>query len=140
MRIFIQRGNSVDKLFGLLFFSTVILPDCFGQNDSLVSNLAAKKQKNILSLNVGVHDGFVFAHSRQVEFTKGSRPIGIELGISWQRNDTQTVNICNCYPRKSFLIAHYNMDNAILGKVYNIAYFLEPTYRSAEIYFCPLGQ
>lgn len=86
-------------------------------------------QKNILSIGMGAQYGFIFAHSPEVENTKGARPAGLELNLSWQKNDSAVWNLCNCFPRRGIMLAYYDYDNAILGKNYTAAYFLEPVYR-----------
>jgi hypothetical protein len=91
---------------------------------------------SIFSLGVGVQRGFIFAHSPAVENTKGAHPTGIELVLSWQRNDPDTWELCNCFPRKGLLLAYYDYDTRILGKSYTAGYFLEPVYRiSRKSYF-----
>ena len=86
-------------------------------------------QKKIFGFSAGIHSGFVIVHSKDVAFTKGSRPYGIELGASWQRNDSQSLNICNCYPKKGVVINYYDMGNQHLGKLLSASYFLEPVYK-----------
>jgi hypothetical protein len=81
---------------------------------------------------VGTQHGFIFAHSEAVENTKGSNPTGIEGILSWQRNDSATWSLCNCFPRKGLLLAYYDYDNKVLGKSITGAYFLEPTYRLSK--------
>lgn len=83
----------------------------------------------MFSTGFGVQHGFIFAHSRAVQNTKGSHPTGVEVIFSWQRNDSSVWTLCNCYPRKGILLAYYDYDNIILGKSFTAAYFLEPVYR-----------
>ena len=98
------------------------------ENDSLsVSNL--KNATNIFSIGFGIQHGFIFAHSRAVQNTKGANPTGIELSLGWQRNDTQTWNLCNCFPKKGLLLIFYDYDVRLLGKSFGAAYFLEPVYK-----------
>src|SRR5687767_9973516 len=113
----------------LVFVLSSITHICVAQYDSLTISTAGKKQKNILSIGMGTQYGFIFAHSPEVENTKGARPFGLEFNLSWQKNDAATWNLCNCFPRKGIMLAYYNYDNAILGKSYTAAYFLEPVYR-----------
>ena len=89
-------------------------------------------RKDIFSVGVGAQHGFIFAHSEAVENTKGSNPTGIEGILSWQRNDSATWSLCNCFPRKGLLLAYYDYDNKVLGKSITGAYFLEPTYRLSK--------
>lgn len=65
---------------------------------------------------------------------------GLELTLSWQRNDAAVWDLCNCYPRKGLLLAYYTYDNTILGKSFSAAYFLEPTYKlSNKLFFAFKG-
>jgi hypothetical protein len=83
----------------------------------------------LFSIGAGGQHGFIFAHSPEVENTKGARPTGAELMISWQRNDRKTWDLCNCYPRKGLMLAYYNFGRQVLGKGAAAAFFLEPVYR-----------
>jgi hypothetical protein len=83
----------------------------------------------MFSIGVGAQHGFIFAHSEAVENTRGSHPMGVEAIFSWQRNDSATWNLCNCFPRKGLLLAYYDYDNRVLGRSATAAYFLEPAYR-----------
>ncbi|HEY5967110.1 MAG TPA: acyloxyacyl hydrolase [Chitinophagaceae bacterium] len=78
---------------------------------------------------MGIQHGFIFAHSRAVQNTKGANPTGIELSFGWQRNDTVTWDLCNCFPKKGLLLFYYDYDVRILGKSFGAAYFLEPVYK-----------
>ncbi len=98
------------------------------QNDSLQA-INKGKAINMFSVGLGLQHGFIFAHSPRVENTKGSNPTGVELILSWQRNDPLIWNLCNCYPRKGFLFSYYDYDNKVLGKGITAAYFLEPVYK-----------
>jgi hypothetical protein len=89
----------------------------------------SSKLKRIFSVTAGLQHGFVFAHSPEVENTKGARPTGVELLFGWQRNDQGVWDLCNCFPRKGLLLAYYDYDSKILGKSFTAAYFLEPAYR-----------
>lgn len=99
------------------------------QRDSTSTNFNSEKAQHIFSIGVGVQHGFIFAHSRAVQNTKGANPTGIELILGWQRNDSETWDLCNCFPKKGLLLAYYDYDVKILGKSFNAAYFLEPFYK-----------
>ena len=117
-------------------FGFVVLPlFCFAQDTTHIYNGAVSSKKNIFSVALGVQYGFVFAHTESVQNTKGSYPYGVELLLSWQRNDQKTWDLCNCYPRKGLLLAYYNYDNDILGSGVASAYFIEPTYRLTKNFF-----
>lgn len=83
----------------------------------------------LFSIGAGGQHGFIFAHSPEVENTKGARPTGAELIVSWQRNDRKAWDLCNCFPRKGLLLSYYNFDRQVLGKGATAAFFLEPVYR-----------
>jgi len=93
------------------------------------------KEKSLFSIGAGHQRGFIFAHSQAVQNTKGSHPRGMELMLSWQRNDAASWDLCNCYPRKGLLLAYYDYDNTILGNSFSAAYFLEPKYRLGKTLF-----
>ena len=112
----------------LLIINLVTVNVFAQENDSLaISN--SKKAANIFSIGLGIQHGFIFAHSRAVQNTKGANPTGIELIFGWQRNDTQTWNLCNCFPKKGLLLVFYDYDVRLLGKSFGAAYFLEPVYK-----------
>ena len=116
------------KIGRMLIAAHVIAVSVYSQsNDSVISNL--RKARNIFSVGVGIQHGFIFAHSRSVQNTKGANPTGIELDLGWQRNDTETWNLCNCFPKKGLLLAYYDYDVSLLGKSFSAAYFLEPFYK-----------
>jgi hypothetical protein len=87
------------------------------------------KEKSLFAIGLGHQRGFIFAHSQAVQNTKGSHPAGLELLLSWQRNDAAAWDLCNCYPRKGLLLNYYDFDNPVLGNGFSAAYFLEPQYR-----------
>src|SRR5688572_19394413 len=116
-------------LLSLVFDLNILTHACTAQYASSTIIPPERKQRNILSIGMGAQYGFIFAHSPEVENTKGARPAGLELNLSWQKNDSAIWNLCNCFPRKGIMLAYYDYDNAILGKSYSAAYFLEPVYR-----------
>lgn len=86
-------------------------------------------RKSLSSIGLGVQHGFIFAHSEEVQNTKGARPTGIEAILSWQRNDAAAYALCLCYPKQGLLLAYYNYDVDLLGESFTAAYFLEPAYK-----------
>lgn len=117
------------SLWKWLFIIVLMTSNASAQvNDSnKVSQL--KRPGHIFSVAAGIHHGFIFAHSRAVQNTKGANPTGIELIFGWQRNDTTTWKLCNCFPKKGLLLAYYDYDVRLLGKSFNAAYYLEPFYK-----------
>ena len=90
------------------------------------------KRSTTLAAAAGIQHGFIFAHSPAVENTKGAHPTGVEINLGWQKTDSSTWEICNCYPHQDVLIAYYDYDTKILGKGLLLAYFLEPSYRLSK--------
>ena len=109
----------------------------FSQPDS-ASNLFSSKQKRILSLTLGVQHGFIFAHSPEVENTKGAKPTGVEFLLGWRKADAEAWNLCNCFPSNGLLLAFYDYDSEILGQSFTAAYQLEPEYRLGKKTFLSL--
>lgn len=120
------------KLFWAIISISCLTPQASAQNDSIISIERTQRQKSLFSLGLGVQHGFIFAHSVDVENTRGARPTGIEAILGWQRNDSATFALCHCYPRQGVLLAYYDYDVEVLGKSGTAAYFLEPTYRIGD--------
>lgn len=134
MRLYELLQNIVSFCLGML-----CCYNAFSQTDSMTLN-SAGKQPGIFSKAVGIQHGFIFAHSEAVQNTSGANPTGAEISLAWQRNDSATWVLCNCYPRKGLLISYYDFDTKILGKGFTAAYFLEPTYRVGKnIFFSFIG-
>ena len=104
----------------------------------LTGALHGQKAPSLFSTGAGIQHGFIFAHSPEVENTKGARPTGAELIVSWQRNDSTAWDLCNCFPRKGLLLAYYDYDREVLGKGIAAAFFLEPVYRISNKAFFSL--
>ena len=119
-----------------------ILP-CRAQADSVAAS--HRKEPSLFSVAAGIQHGFIFAHSQAVQNTKGARPTGVEMILSWQRNDAVVWDLCNCYPRKGLLLSYYDYDRALLGKSATAAFFLEPVYLASRTWpvmvfgFCALS-
>lgn len=128
-------------LFFIIFYlSLVRCMDAIAQTDSLVVFNKEQNKNNIFSAGAGLQHGFIFAHSQDVQNTKGANPTGIEAYFSWQGIDTAIWKLCNCFPRRGLLVAYYDYDNSILGKSATAAYFLEPSYRlGKETFFSFTG-
>src|SRR5687767_688462 len=116
-------------LLSLVLVLTILTLTCTAQYDSSTIIPGPKKQKNIFSIGMGTQYGFIFVHSPEVENIKGARPAGLDLNLSWLKNDAATWILCNCFPRKGIVLAYYDYNTAILGGSYSAAYFLEPVYR-----------
>jgi hypothetical protein len=122
-----RKGADLYKLFFLLLLAGLCSYSGYTQADSVAK--ASGASADMFSIGVGAQHGFIFAHSEAVENTRGSHPTGVEAVFSWQRNDSATWSLCNCFPRKGLLLAYYDYDNRVLGRSGTAAYFLEPTYR-----------
>lgn len=122
---------------GRLWLWVIILAICaapyaIAQTDSTTAEVSTTKQKPLFSIGLGVQHGFIFAHSEDVQNTRGARPTGLETILSWQRNDAASFALCHCYPRQGVMLAYYDYDVGLLGKSGTAAYFLEPTYRISK--------
>ncbi len=102
------------------------------QTDTTNVTVTKSKEKSLFSFGMGIQHGFIFAHTEEVQNTKGARPTGIEAILGWQRNDAAIFDLCHCYPRQGLLLAYYDYDVTLLGKSATAAYFLEPTYRISD--------
>lgn len=120
--------HSYKLLSWCLFFNGIISGVSAQQNDSTGFSDTTGKEK-VFTVIAGAQHGFIFAHSSAVQNTKGARPIGVELSLGWQKNNSGTWNLCNCFPQTGIMLSYYNYDSKILGKSLGAAYFLEPFYR-----------
>ncbi|TAE04652.1 MAG: acyloxyacyl hydrolase, partial [Bacteroidetes bacterium] len=76
--------------------------------------------------------GSIFAHSKSVENTAGSRPFGVEANAIWQKISQRVWDNCHCTPKTGISLSYYNYDNRYLGHSVNVGYFLEPNFRLAK--------
>ena len=126
---YVGRQVGARLQFLLLIFVICATPHAIAQADSAEATVDTVKQEPLFSIGLGVQHGFIFAHSVDVQNTRGARPTGIETIFSWQRNDSAAFALCHCYPRQGLLLAYYDYDVGLLGKSGTAAYFLEPTYK-----------
>src|SRR5688500_1705284 len=94
------------KIIISLFITGIGIRNAGAQADPYVIT-TNRHLKNIFSTSIGIQHGFIFAHSPEVENTKGSLPTGAELIFSWQKSDAAVWDLCNCFPRKGLLLAYY---------------------------------
>ncbi len=123
---------SYHRLVLALIVFSICYTQAAAQSDSTDAHQEAGRLPSLLSVGAGWQYGFIFAHSQDVQNTKGSNPLGAELVLSWQRNDPDTWDLCNCFPRNGLLLSYYDFDNAVLGRGVNASYFLEPTYKLTQ--------
>ena len=96
---------------------------------SAIAQAGLERSRSIRAYQATLHSGFIFAHSEAVQNTRGARPKGIELSMTWQKNDERTWSLCNCFPQHGVMLAYYDFDNAVLGRGLQAAYVLEPWYK-----------
>lgn len=81
-----------------------------------------------------MHYGFVFAHSKDVQNTKGAKPIGIELDLNKQLIRNESWDECRCFPRTGLLISYFDLNNEVLGKSFNAAWYIEPFLSTSRLF------
>ena len=82
--------------------------------------------------SIGAAKGFIYAHSKDVENTKGSHPWGIQADYSWRKTDSSTYKKFYGFPVQGVTVSYFNFDNNILGNGIVGAYFLEPEIRISK--------
>lgn len=85
--------------------------------------------KPIPAITLGLHYGFIFAHSEEVQNTAGANPFGIDLIYSKQLVSENAWQQCNCYLNSGFGANYFNYDNSILGHSGTIYYLFEPQFK-----------
>jgi hypothetical protein len=83
----------------------------------------------IFSIGISAHHGFIFAHSRDVQNTRGANPSGVTLSAIWKLIGTKTWQKCACMPRMGVYVSFYDYDVQLLGQGYIASYFLEPDFK-----------
>ena len=131
-----MKGSSA-KCRNIFTGLLVILSFQFAYSQNNTKDKSNGRQPSIFSTGIGIQHGFIFAHSEAVQNTTGANPTGLEITLSWQRNDSAIWNLCNCYPCKGLLLSYYDFDTPILGKGITGAYFLEPAYKLGKNIFFP---
>ncbi len=102
----------------LILLFTIIQAQLSGQTpDSFISNWGLSS-----------HYGFIFAHSKDVQNTEGANPIGFQIEYAKNLIDSNTWNLCNCYPRKGYFLQYMNYDRGLLGSSVAFAGFIEPFF------------
>ena len=87
-------------------------------------------QQKELAYDVSVSQGSIYAHTKDVENTKGAQPFGVEWSLVWRKTDSNTYRKFYGFPTQGLSLQWTNFDNAILGRGFTAAYFIEP-----EIHF-----
>lgn len=108
------------------YFKTLLLliaGNAFGQHTVAGDTI---KPRDIYAAGIGIHYGFVFAHSKAVKNTEGARPWAIETDISRQLLSNKAWAACRCFPRTGLVISYFNFDSKILGHSINAAWYVEP--------------
>ncbi|MBN8664522.1 MAG: acyloxyacyl hydrolase [Chitinophagales bacterium] len=83
-------------------------------------------QEKELAYDLALTQGSIYAHTKDVENTKGARPIGIEWSFVWRKTDSTTYRKFYGFPSQGISVQWTNFDNAILGRGFTAAYFIEP--------------
>ncbi len=98
-------------------------------NNSFAQQLNTADSVNyhdIYSVGIGAHYGFIFAHSKDVQNTKGAHPWAVELDINRQIVRNESWKECRCYPRTGLVLSYFNLNNEVLGQSFNAAWYIEP--------------
>jgi len=104
-------------------FSVLISIQVFSQKSQIPDSLRQ------MVIGARYHSGFIFAHSKFVQNTKGTKPDGFEVEYSHLKTDSVTNAFYKCYPRSGFAFTYTDFNQWLLGRSYSISYFLEPNYR-----------
>lgn len=90
------------------------------------------KAQSVSNIQSGLHYGFIFAHSQEVQNTKGANPVGIEFFYAKRDTSVKTYNACKCNTQQGLNLVYFNYDNRILGHVLALNYVFEPTFNLSE--------
>ncbi len=75
---------------------------------------------------MGLHAGFIFAHNKLVQNTKGSFPRGVEADLSRQILKSPVWDECRCFPRSGLILSYFDFGNITLGRSFSAGIYIEP--------------
>ncbi len=81
------------------------------------------------SFGISYGNGSIYAHTKDVENTMGSKPTGFQLSYNWRKLDSATFQKFSGLPTQSLFINYTNFDNSILGNGFIAAYAIQPNIR-----------
>lgn len=86
---------------------------CFAQTEKAFSGL--------------YHFGTIYAHTKDVENTAGSKPVGFELQYHFKKTDSVFYKSFSGFPTQGFALNFTNFNNTILGNGVVASYFIAPS-------------
>lgn len=120
----------MQKLVRICLLYTLLHCTCFTLANTVSDTLPAIR--NVFSLGLRSHYGFIIPHSATILEASGTKPWGFELDASLLLTGDKTWDYCFCYPRMGLSLAYFNYANPpVLGNSYSLLYYVEPflTYR-----------
>lgn len=73
-----------------------------------------------------LYQGNVFAHTKDVENTAGSKPIGFEFQYRFKKLDSTFYKSFSGFPTQGFALGYANFNSPILGNGITASYFIAP--------------
>jgi hypothetical protein len=86
----------------------------------------------IKNFTVGLHYASIFAHSEEVQNTRGANPVGVEFLYTIQKRAEKDWQVCNCYLNQGLGLNYFNYDNKILGHSLSLLYNFEPHFKLSK--------
>ncbi len=78
--------------------------------------------------SIGAHSGFIIAHSREVQNTRGARPYGVEGSVGIDDHSDRTYALCRCATERGANAQYIDFDNRVLGKAAALSFYFEPRF------------
>lgn len=109
----------------LLLFATIIisLQSTNAQSDTSI----AIKNQSVYSLLL--HNATILVHTKQVENIRGARPKGAAFEWSTLHSGYNTYKKWGFLSRNGLSASFFDFNTPILGKAYNVGYFIEPIFK-----------
>lgn len=106
------------KLLVYILIGAFIPFFCYAQDES---------SKSVINVNLGYHQGFIFAHSSKIRDVSNSRPWGIEANVSWHLLNRESWEYCYCFPRTGVSLLYMNFRNPeVIGSNISVYPYIEP--------------
>ena len=84
--------------------------------------------QNSRTIGIDTQYGFVWAHTKGIENTSASRPQVIQFSYNAHYNDSMIKNTLGFFLQKGWLFQWVDFRLPVLGQLYTVAHYLQPTW------------
>ncbi len=118
-------------MFKLLLMRLILLCTIFVLITNVIYSQADSLSNNTKQQVYGLvfHNATILVHTKQVEDTRGARPKGVAFEWSTLHSGYRTYQKWGFISRNGVVFNYFDFNTPILGKAYNVGYFIEPIFK-----------